>query len=125
MFRLVHTLLLAAVVAVALVSYGLKEEVGARREALAELRAQQTRLSAQIDTLRTEWRYLSSPQQLRAIAARLWRDGALRSADGVALRPWTASQLVDLHAPAAPPSTLTRASAETEGGVIETGTVRR
>lgn len=128
MFRFVHTVLLGAVVGVALVSYGLKEEVGARREALESLLRDQARLRAEIETLRAEWRFLSSPRQLRVIARRLWEDGTLRAADGTPLRPWTATQLLDLHAPAPAPSPSggeALSEATLDAGAIETATIPR
>ncbi len=104
MIRLAHTALLALLVAVALVSYGAKEEVRAKRAKLGELRAEAAALEAEIATLTAEWRHLSSPSALRALAKRLYGEAAFRAPDGAPLAAWRPDQLLDLSAPVARPA---------------------
>ena len=104
MIRLAHTLMLALLVAVALISYGLKEEHRARTESLSNLLRQKEELRQEIATLKTEWHHLSSPEHLRRIAQRLYGGDGMRTANGALLSAWQPDQLLDLHAPVPRPS---------------------
>lgn len=99
MIRIAHTALLALLVGVALVGYGVTEEIRRKRAVLMELVAQQEAVAEEIRVLRLELAHLSSPDRLRDLLRRLHGVPGLRDADGVALAPWRSDQLVDLSAP--------------------------
>lgn len=72
MNRVFQVLLVGFVVAVALVSYGIKEEVRQMRANLDDLQEERDALAGSIQTLEAEWAYLNAPERLEAVAERVW-----------------------------------------------------
>lgn len=102
MIRILHTACAALLVVVALVAYGVKEETGALRDEVKRLTAQKAEMESEIKRLETEWAYLNGPEQLLAIARRVYGadpSGAPRliGGEGELLTPWRPEQLASLQ----------------------------
>lgn len=97
MMRLAHTAILTLLVAVALISYGAKEETRAKQAELRKLETERAALRAEIATLEVEWRHLTRPERLARLAEEL--SDELGGSVDAPLGPWRADQVLDLHAP--------------------------
>lgn len=101
MIRILHTACAALLVAVALIAYGVKQEVRALRSEKASLERAKESAEAALATAEAEWRHWNDPAQLRRTAARLYGPGRLVDADGRALSPPGPGQVLALEADAA------------------------
>lgn len=102
MIRILHTACAGLLVVIALVAYGVKEETGALREEVQRLTAQKAAMQSEIQRLETEWAYLNGPEQLLAIARRVYGadpHGAPRllGGEGELLIPWRPEQVATLQ----------------------------
>lgn len=97
MIRILHTACVGALVGVALVAYGVKEEIAALDRKVVELKEQRAALHEAIQRERAEWAYLNSPAVLDAIATRVFGAGRYGSAENTLLSPWRPEQLVELR----------------------------
>lgn len=111
MIRIAHTLGLALLVIVVVVSYGVKEETSALIDEQKELLATLERKKAKIATLEAEWTHLTSRPYLEELAARLYGEGRILGADGEPLEPLRLDQTLELDRP--------------DPSVMATGEVRR
>lgn len=97
MIRILHTACVGALVGVALVAYGVKEETAALDRKVIELKERRAALHEAIQRERAEWAYLNSPAVLEAIATRVFGAGRYGSAENTLLSPWRPEQLVALR----------------------------
>ncbi|MEO1329184.1 MAG: hypothetical protein AAFW46_05945 [Pseudomonadota bacterium] len=98
MIRILHTACALLLVAVALVAYGVKEEVRALRAERDALLERRLEARAALATAEAEWRHLNAPEELLRAAARLYGPGRLRDADGRVLAPPRPDQAAALDA---------------------------
>lgn len=75
MIRIIHTACAAALVIVALIAHGVKEEKRALDDEAARLAAETVALRAAIARETAEWAHLNSPDSLRRIAEHLYGAG--------------------------------------------------
>ncbi|MCI4662887.1 MAG: hypothetical protein MRY63_13835 [Neomegalonema sp.] len=78
MSAVLQTFLGACIVGGALWVYGMKEEIAAKRELVAELEGERDALNVTLETLEAEWAYINAPERLERLASKL-RDHRIRA----------------------------------------------